>query len=41
VVIVEWEGAVWGGVNLRHPFVTNGDFVASLCGSAYSNQAVV
>jgi len=29
------------GVNLRHPIVTNGDFVASLCGSAYSNRAVV
>jgi len=27
------EGAVWG-VNLRHPIVTNGDFVASLCKSA-------
>jgi len=22
------------GVNLRHPIVTNGDFVASFCGSA-------
>jgi len=22
------------GVNLRHPIVTNGDFVSSLCGSA-------
>ena len=22
------------GVNLRHPIITNGDFVASLCGSA-------
>jgi len=22
------------GVNLRHPIVTNGEFVASLCGSA-------
>jgi len=32
-VIVEGEGAVWG-VNLRRPIVTNGDFVASLCGSA-------
>jgi len=27
------EWAVWG-VNLRRPIVTNGDFVASLCGSA-------
>ena len=34
------EGAVWG-VNLRCPIVTNGDFVASLCGSAYSDRAVV
>jgi len=29
------------GVNLRRPIVTNGDFVASLCGSEYSNRAVV
>ena len=29
------------GVNLWHPIVTNGDFVASLCGSAYSDRAVV
>jgi len=29
------------GVNLRRPVVTNGDFVASLCGSAYSDRAVV
>jgi len=29
------------GVNLRHPIVTNGDFVATLCGSAYSDRAVV
>jgi len=29
------------GVNLRRPIVTNGDFVASLCGSAYSDRAVV
>jgi len=28
-------------VNLRHPIVTNGDFVVSLCGSAYSDRAVV
>ena len=34
------EGAVWG-VNLRRPIVTNGDFVASLCGIAYSDRAVV
>jgi len=26
---------------LRCPIVTNGDFVASLCGSAYSDRAVV
>jgi len=38
-VIVEGEGAVWG-VNLRRPIVINGDFVASLCGSAYSDRAV-
>jgi len=38
-LMVEWEGAVWG-VNLRRPIVTNGDFVASLCGSAYSDRAV-
>jgi len=29
------------GVNLWRPIVTNGDFVASLCGSAYSDRAVV
>jgi len=29
------------GMNLRRPIVTNGDFVASLCVSAYSNRAVV
>ena len=34
MVIVEGEGAV-SEVNLRHPIVTNGDFVASLCKSAY------
>ena len=28
-------------MNLRRPIVTNGDFVASLCGSAYSDRAVV
>jgi len=39
-VIVEGEGAVWG-VNLLRPIVTNRDFVASLCGSAYSDRAVV
>ena len=33
-------GEVWG-VNLRRPIITNGDFVASLCGSAYSDRAVV
>ena len=27
VVIIKWEGAVLG-VNLRHPIVINGDFVA-------------
>jgi len=27
------EGSVWG-VNLRRPILTNGNFVASLCGSA-------
>ena len=40
MVIVEGEGAVWG-VNLWRPIVTNGDFVASLCGSTYSDRAVV
>ena len=39
-MIVEGEGAVLV-VNLRRPIVTNGDFVASLCGSAYSDRAVV
>ena len=29
------------GVNLRRPIVTNGEFVASLCGSTYSDRAVV
>jgi len=29
------------GVNLRRPIVTNGDFVASLCRSAYSDRTVV
>jgi len=33
VVIVEDEGAVLR-VNLGHPIVTDGDFVAWLCGSA-------
>jgi len=28
-------------VNVGRPIVTNGEFVASLCGSAYSNRAVV
>jgi len=28
-------------VNLRRPITTNGDFVASLYGSAYSDRAVV
>ena len=32
VVIVKGEGAVLG-VNLEHPIVANGDFVAQLCGS--------
>jgi len=27
----------WGEVNLRRPIITTGDFVASLCGSAYSD----
>jgi len=31
-MIVEGEGQF--GVNLRRPIVTNGEFVASLCGSA-------
>jgi len=39
-VIVEGEVAVWG-VNLRRPIVTRGEFVASLCGSAYSDRAVL
>jgi len=34
------EGAVCG-VNLQRPIITNGDFVASLCGSAYSDRTVV
>jgi len=29
------------GMNVGHPIVTNGAFVASLCGSAYSDQAFV
>ena len=29
------------GVNLQRPIVTNRDFVASLCGSAYSDRAFV
>jgi len=29
------------GVNLWHPIITNGEFVASLCGSAYIVRAVV
>jgi len=29
------------GMNLGHPILTNGAFVASLCGSAYSDRAVV
>jgi len=29
------------GVNLRRPIITNGEFVASLCGSAYCDRAVV
>jgi len=29
------------GVNLRRPIITDGYFVASLCGSAYSDRAVV
>jgi len=36
----EGEGTV-SGVNLGHPIVTNGAFVVSLCGSAYSDQAVI
>ena len=28
-------------VNLWRPIITNGDFVASLCGSAHSDRAVV
>jgi len=39
-VIVDGEGTVWG-VNLCRPIVTNEDFVASLCESAYNNRAVV
>ena len=35
----------WGmcslGVSLRHLIITNGEFVALLCGSAYSDRAVV
>jgi len=40
VVIVKGEGAVFG-VNVWHPILTNVDFVAPLCGSAYSDRAVV
>ena len=40
MVIIEGEGAVFR-VNVGRPIVTNGDFVASLCGSAYSNKAVI
>jgi len=29
------------GVNLQRPILTSGDFVASLCESAYSDRAVV
>ena len=29
------------GVNLQRPIITNGEFVAWLCGSAYSDRAVV
>jgi len=29
------------GVNVGRPIVTNGDFVASLCGSACNDRAVV
>ena len=29
------------GVNLQLPIVTNGDFVASLCGITYSDRAVL
>jgi len=29
------------GVNLQRPIVTNGEFVVSLCGSAYIDRAVV
>ena len=39
-MIIEGEGAVLG-VNLQCPIITNRDFVVSLCGSAYSNRAVV
>jgi len=28
VEIAKWEGAIWGGVNVGHPTVTKGDFVA-------------
>ena len=35
------KGAVWGRVNLGRTMLINGDFVASLCGSAYINRAVV
>jgi len=38
-VNVEGEGEVLG-VNVRRPIVANGDFVASLCGSAYSGIAI-
>jgi len=29
------------GVNVGRPKITNGDVVASLCGNAYSDRAVV
>jgi len=33
VVVIEGEGQFLG-VNLRHPILINGEFVAYLCGSA-------
>ena len=36
-----WRGRAVLGLNLLRPTVTNGDFVAQLCGSACSNQADV
>ena len=35
------SGRALSAVNLGSPIVTNWDFVASLCGSAYSDRAVV